>query len=197
MAVKCLAVGRNMPSWVKEAFSDYNKRLPPEFALELIEIRPEHRSKESPSRGKPTHPPEESLKHHESYSQSPERSRHHERSVAIQKLSSATLQTIEKEGQKILAAIPPQHLVIALDERGQAWNTLQLAKQLKNWREEQSKICLIIGGPDGLSDAVRQRANYIWSLSPLTLPHPLVRVIIAEQIYRAWSIMTNHPYHRA
>lgn len=169
MAVKCLAVGRNMPSWVKEAYSDYNKRLPPEFALDLVEIRPEHRNKES----------------------SPS-----ERSLGIQKLSSATLQIIDKEGQKILAAIPPQHLVIALDERGQAWNTLQLAEHLKNWRENQDKLCLIIGGPDGLSNAVRERADRIWSLSPLTLPHPLVRVIIAEQIYRAWSILTNHPYHR-
>lgn len=182
MAVKCLAVGRNMPSWVKEAYSDYNKRLPPEFAIDLIEIRPEHRSKDS--------------SHRESSHQQPEQFRHRERSVAIQKLSSTTLQIIEKEGQKILAAIPPQHLVIALDERGQTWNTLQLAEQLKNWRDDQHKLCLIIGGPDGLSDAVRDRADRIWSLSPLTLPHPLVRVIIAEQIYRAWSIMTNHPYHR-
>lgn len=155
MAVKLIAVGRNMPEWVNTAFADYAKRLPPEFALELVEIRPENRSK-----------------------------------------NDNIAKIIEREGEKLLAAVPPQHTLIALDERGSAWNTPQLAKQLQAWREEQAKLCLIIGGPDGLSAACRQRANYTWSLSALTLPHPLVRVIIAEQIYRAWSILTHHPYHR-
>ncbi len=156
MAIKVLAVGRNMPNWVDEAFQDYAKRLPSDYALNLVEIRPEPRGKNE----------------------------------NIPKI-------IEREGEKLLDAIPEHHTVIVLDERGTAWNTQQLAKQLKTWREEQLKMCLVIGGPDGLSDACRKRAHSIWSLSPLTLPHPLVRVIIAEQIYRAWSILNNHPYHRA
>jgi 23S rRNA (pseudouridine1915-N3)-methyltransferase len=155
MAIKLLAVGRNMPEWVNQAYADYAKRLPPEFSLDLREIRPENRGKND----------------------------------NIPKI-------IEAEGKKILAAIPPQHKLIVLDQRGKAWNTDQLAEHLKHWREEQVKLCLIIGGPDGLSEACRQKADYTWSLSSLTLPHPLVRVIIAEQIYRAWSILTHHPYHR-
>jgi 23S rRNA (pseudouridine1915-N3)-methyltransferase len=156
MAIKLLAVGRHMPAWVNEAFDDYAKRLPPEFSLELLEIRPENRGK-----------------------------------------NDNIAKIVEREGEKLLNAVPPQHTLIALDERGTAWNTQQLAKQLKTWREEQHKLCLIICGPDGLSETCRQKAHQLWSLSPLTLPHPLVRVIIAEQIYRAWSILSNHPYHRA
>ncbi len=156
MAVKLIAVGRNMPDWVNEAFHDYVKRLPAEYAIDILEVRPEIRGK-----------------------------------------NENIAKIIEREGEKILKAVPDQYTIIALDERGTPWNTQQLATQLKQWREEQKKICLVIGGPDGLSDACRQRAHQIWSLSPLTLPHPLVRVIIAEQIYRAWSILTHHPYHRA
>ena len=102
----------------------------------------------------------------------------------------------EKEGEKILAAIKPGNLVIALDVLGQSWSTGQLAKSLKTWHAENRDVDLLVGGPDGLAQACIQKAQLKWSLSPLTLPHPLVRILLAEQLYRAWSILHNHPYHR-
>lgn len=102
----------------------------------------------------------------------------------------------EKEGEKILAAIKPGHLVIALDVKGQSWSTEQLATSLKTWHAENQNIDLLVGGPDGLSPRCLQHARIKWSLSPLTLPHPLVRILLAEQLYRAWSIIQGHPYHR-
>lgn len=104
--------------------------------------------------------------------------------------------SIEKEGQAILATIPDQHFVIALDSRGKQWNTEQLSEQLADWRLQGRDISLLIGGPDGLSKDCLQRADITWSLSALTLPHPLVRVLLVEQLYRAWSILNNHPYHK-
>lgn len=103
---------------------------------------------------------------------------------------------IEDESQKMLAAIPEGALVVALDEKGKAWSTKALAEQLDEWMHSGRDVALLVGGPDGLSDACRQRAERVWSLSALTLPHPLVRVVLAEQIYRAWSVTQGHPYHR-
>ena len=100
------------------------------------------------------------------------------------------------EGEKILKAIPAGDTVIALDVKGKSWSTEQLAKQLTNWKMSGDNYSLLIGGPDGLSTPALERANQRWSLSELTLPHPLVRVILAEQLYRAWTITANHPYHR-
>ena len=103
----------------------------------------------------------------------------------------------EKEGDQILKAIPDGDRVVALDVRGKSWSTEQLAGQLGNWQMEGINVSLLIGGPDGLSPACLERADTRLSLSALTLPHPLVRVLLAEQIYRAWTITVNHPYHRA
>jgi len=102
----------------------------------------------------------------------------------------------EKEGEKILAQLKPGNLVVALEVQGQAWSTEQLAKSLHSWHEESRDVDLLIGGPDGLAPACLQKAQLKWSLSNLTLPHPLVRIVVAEQLYRAWSILQNHPYHR-
>lgn len=102
----------------------------------------------------------------------------------------------EREGEKMLNAIKPGHRVIALDVKGQAWSTEQLAGKLTDWQQDGRHIDLLIGGADGLSPACLQKAEEKWSLSPLTFPHLLVRLIVAEQIYRAWSILQNHPYHR-
>ncbi len=101
-----------------------------------------------------------------------------------------------QEGEKLLAAIPKGSLVIALEVKGRAWSTEELAKQLDGWLHSGQDIALLIGGPEGLSNACVARADVKWSLSPLTLPHPLVRVLLSEQIYRAYSILKNHPYHR-
>lgn len=105
-------------------------------------------------------------------------------------------QIIEREGEKILAAIKPGNLVIALEIKGQPWSTEKLSAQLEKWQLDGRPVDILIGGPDGLSDKCRQKADIQWSLSPLTLPHPLVRIIVTEQLYRAISLLNNHPYHR-
>ena len=101
-----------------------------------------------------------------------------------------------QEGEQMLAAIPKGAYVIALDERGKMWNSPQLSKQLGLWMQDYSKVALLIGGPEGLSDDCLQRAQQHWSLSALTLPHQLVRIVVAEQLYRAWSLLNYHTYHR-
>ncbi|WP_020560878.1 23S rRNA (pseudouridine(1915)-N(3))-methyltransferase RlmH [Thiofilum flexile] len=117
---------------------------------------------------------------------------------AEKRTKTADLKKIrELEGDKLLAAIPAGSLVIALDVLGKAWSTEQLAGQLNNWMVGGRDVALLVGGPEGLSSACIERAELRWSLSPLTFPHPLVRVIVAEQLFRAWSILSNHPYHRA
>ncbi len=103
---------------------------------------------------------------------------------------------IRKEGQRMLAAVPDRNRVIALDVGGQAWSTEQLAEQIEMWRMSGHNYSLLVGGPDGLSSQCLDRASQRWSLSALTLPHPLVRILLAEQLYRAWSISQHHPYHR-
>ena len=103
----------------------------------------------------------------------------------------------QQEGEQMLAAIVPHAHVIALDECGAHWNTIQLTEQLSHWISTYSTVALLIGGPEGLATVCSQRAQQYWSLSRLTLPHPLVRIIVAEQLYRAWSYLNNHPYHRA
>lgn len=102
----------------------------------------------------------------------------------------------QKEGEQMLAAIPKGDTIIALSERGQLWNNRELAHKLSDWHDNAINISLLIGGPEGLSSACLQQADLHWSLSPLTFPHPLVRIILAEQLYRSWSILQNHPYHR-
>ena len=102
----------------------------------------------------------------------------------------------DKEGEKMLAALKPQNRVIALDVKGHTYSTEELAAEVKIWHTENRDVDLLVGGPDGLAPACLQKAETRWSLSKLTLPHPLVRIVIAEQLYRAWSILHHHPYHR-
>lgn len=103
----------------------------------------------------------------------------------------------QEEGQRLLKQIPADHQVIALEVTGKSWSTENLAEEMQQWQADGRDISLLIGGPDGLSPACLARADKKWSLSPLTLPHPLVRIVVAEQLYRAWSLINNHPYHRA
>lgn len=103
---------------------------------------------------------------------------------------------MEKEGEEILAAIGKGEQVIALDVKGKSWSTEQLAEQMANWRMSGNNYCLLIGGPDGLAPQCLAQAHMRWSLSALTLPHPLVRILVIEQLYRACSILQNHPYHK-
>jgi 23S rRNA (pseudouridine1915-N3)-methyltransferase len=101
------------------------------------------------------------------------------------------------EGERVLKALPDNMRTIALDERGAGWSSTDLADQLKRWQQDGRDVALLVGGPDGHAPEVLKRAEQKWSLSPLTLPHALVRVLIAEQIYRATTLIAGHPYHRA
>ncbi|MBT8088758.1 MAG: 23S rRNA (pseudouridine(1915)-N(3))-methyltransferase RlmH [Gammaproteobacteria bacterium] len=106
-------------------------------------------------------------------------------------------QAMVAEGEQILARLGATEQVVLLDERGKELTSRILAARLANWQTESRDLCFVIGGPDGVSDAIRQRADFTWSLSRLTLPHGMARVLVAEQLYRAWSLQTGHPYHRA
>jgi 23S rRNA (pseudouridine1915-N3)-methyltransferase len=108
----------------------------------------------------------------------------------------STVQIMEAEAQRILAALPANCRRIALDERGAQQTTRQLAAQMKDWMREGGDVAFIIGGADGLHESVKQAAQQSLALSSLTLPHAFVRVLLAEQLYRAHSLMHNHPYHR-
>lgn len=102
----------------------------------------------------------------------------------------------DDEGRKLLDALPQGAALLALDERGKAVTTQGLSVMLSGWMRDGSSPAFVIGGADGLSDEVKGRAAKLISLSALTLPHQLVRVVLAEQLYRAWSILARHPYHR-
>ena len=154
MKLRIVAFGQRMPAWVDAAFEDYARRLPREFALELIELRPEPRN-----RGKP---------------------------------ASSVLAA---EAGRIASATKDS-ILVALDERGKAWNTSQFADRLRAWREREAPVAFVIGSADGLAESVKRDANVIMALSALTLPHGLTRIVLIEQIYRAASLLSGHPYHR-
>lgn len=155
MKIRILTITHKCPSWVQEGYLEYAKRLPPQCALELVEIPSEKRT------------------------------------------ANADLKRIaEREGEKMLAAINRRHHVIALDVKGEAWSTEKLSTEMGNWLQSGSNIDLLVGGPEGLAASCLELAQQKWSLSPLTFPHIIVRLIVAEQIYRAHSILQGHPYHR-
>lgn len=156
MKITLIAVGRKMPGWVEEGFSEYARRMPRECSLNLVEVEADKRGRSgSPSRW------------------------------------------MESEGRRIIAAIPKGDMVVALDVEGVSWSTEKLSSSLGRWMQDGVGVSLLVGGPDGLSRDCLQHAQQQWSLSKLTLPHPLVRVVVAEQLYRAWTILGNHPYHRS
>jgi 23S rRNA (pseudouridine1915-N3)-methyltransferase len=107
-----------------------------------------------------------------------------------------TAKILREEGDRMIAALPNRSHVVTLDIPGKPWTTIDLSNALKRWMQEEQSVSLMIGGPEGLPPTVKTLAKESWSLSPLTFPHPLVRVIVAEQLYRAWSLLHNHPYHR-
>ncbi len=101
----------------------------------------------------------------------------------------------EAEAARILEAVG-KDLLVVLDERGQEVTTHQLAQRMETWLSSGRDIALVIGGADGLDPTLKQKADWLWSLSKLTLPHGMVRVVLTEQLYRAWTVIQNHPYHR-
>jgi len=171
MRIQLLSVGRRMPTWVNEGFNEYAKRLPPSCALSLVEIEPAARGK---GRGRG----------------------HGKAGQRAQRSAAERDRLLAEEGERLLKATPSAALAIALDVDGRAWSTEALAAELAAWLAGGRDLALLVGGPDGLSRDCLARAEQRWSLSPLTFPHPLVRVILAEQLYRAWSLLQGHPYHR-
>ena len=155
MKLRLLAVGTKMPAWVEQGYQEYAKRLPNDCALELVEINPGHRAK-----------------------------------------NTSKEKAMQQAAEALKKAIRPQDHVVALDVKGKPWSTEQLATNLSDWRMQGGDVALLIGGPDGMTADVLALAKQRWSLSNLTLPHPLVRVLMAEQLYRAWSILQGHPYHK-
>ncbi len=101
------------------------------------------------------------------------------------------------EGELLMQATKDSSLIIALDETGTQHTTKTIAKHLKNWQQNAENVALLIGGADGLSEEIKQKAHQIWGLSNLTLPHSMARLLAVEQIYRAHSLLINHPYHRS
>jgi len=153
MKLRVVAMGHRMPAWVAAGWDDYARRMPREFALELVALKPESRD------GKP-----------------------------VERLLTA-------EAVRIAAACKGAKTV-ALDERGQAWTTRELAAHLGRWRASATDIAFVIGSADGLADSVKHGAAALVALSAFTLPHSLCRVLLAEQLYRAASLVAGHPYHR-
>src|SRR5690606_36202395 len=156
MKLIVVAVGTRMPDWVQVAWKDYAKRLPPDCALELREVKPEPRT-----------------------------------------TGKTAAQMMQAEAQRIEAILRQGALYIALDERGKDLTTMKLAQELEKWRSGGQDVVFLIGGPAELDAALKSRCASLMRLSSLTLPHPMVRVVLAEQLYRAWAITTGHPYHRA
>jgi len=104
---------------------------------------------------------------------------------------------VDREAAKLLRLCPQQAFRIALDEHGELWSTADLAARMNDWRGAHADVAFMIGGADGLAPSLKRDAACLWSLSRLTLPHQLARVVVIEQLYRAWSLLHNHPYHRA
>jgi 23S rRNA (pseudouridine1915-N3)-methyltransferase len=117
--------------------------------------------------------------------------------LARRAASASVARAIDAEGERLLSAVPQGAHAVALLEGGKPWSTADLAAKLEGWMRLGTPVALLVGGPDGLAAACVARASERWSLSPLTLPHGLVKVIVAEALYRAWSVLERHPYHRA
>jgi 23S rRNA (pseudouridine1915-N3)-methyltransferase len=116
--------------------------------------------------------------------------------LARRTASTPIERAVDDEGERMLAAVQAGSHVVALLEKGKPWSTKELAAKLEGWMQRGAPVCFLVGGPDGLSRLCAARANERWSLSNLTLPHGLVRIVVAEALYRAWSLLENHPYHR-
>ncbi|CAG0989055.1 Ribosomal RNA large subunit methyltransferase H [Burkholderiales bacterium] len=156
MRLRILALGTRVPEWVQVGYADYARRMPRDWPLEVIEIKPENRSATRPIE-----------------------------------------QVLALEATRIEAQCAPGARRIVLDEKGQGWTSAVLAQKLATWDASGRAADFVIGSADGLAPAIKASADAAWSLSAGTLPHGLVRVILAEQLYRAVSLLRGHPYHRA
>jgi 23S rRNA (pseudouridine1915-N3)-methyltransferase len=152
--VRIVALGHRMPAWIGAGFDEYAKRLPREWAFELVELKPGARD-----RGR------------------------------------TTRQILAAEGARIATACTG-YRIVALDERGTAWTTQQFAAQLARRQARGDDLAFVIGSADGLSAEVKAAADAMLAVSAMTLPHGVVRVLLAEQLYRAHTLLAGHPYHR-
>jgi len=116
--------------------------------------------------------------------------------TAKRRKNETSLSIIEREGKKILRKLNNNEQLIVLDEQGEEFSTQELAVKFHMLAKVSNKLCFVIGGPDGLSDAIKEKSNMSWALTKLTLPHGLVRIVFIEQIYRLWTLLSGHPYHR-
>ena len=167
MRLLVVAVGNRMPGWINELFADYAKRFGPGTRLELAEVRAEPRA---------------------SVGRSGSKSGRH--------TDGGTARLLAAERTRIETKLPAQCTRVALDERGRDFTTMQVSQWLARALGGGRDVAFIIGGPDGLDPALKSGADLLLRLSSLTLPHGLARVLLAEQLYRAVSILNNHPYHR-
>jgi 23S rRNA (pseudouridine1915-N3)-methyltransferase len=153
MKISIVAMGQRMPAWVDAACGEYAKRLPRDFAIELVELKPAPRTLPVPA-------------------------------------------ILAHEAARIADACG-RATTIALDERGDTWTSAEFARRLSRWRDDAQDLAFVIGSADGLDAALKARAQARLALSALTLPHGLARVVLYEQVFRAWSLLQGHPYHRA
>ncbi len=147
MNINLLAIGKRMPDWVNAGTTEYLRRMPRDYTVNLIEI------------------------------------------------SSVTYDK-KKESAALFEKCNPEKPIIALDRLGKTLDTRQLSVILREYHDSSQDIQLLIGGPDGIHEDYLKKADQLWSLSALTLPHPLVRILLCEQLYRAWTLLTGHPYHK-
>lgn len=169
-----------MPAWVAAATADYLKRMPPEIRIELCAVKAETRGSETGKPGRPGKPDPAGTTG----------------ATGTTGASGAARTWLAREAQRIRAQLPPRCKLVVLDERGEDLGTQALAQRLAAWQREAAPVAIVIGGPDGIDAQLRADAHQTIRLSSLTLPHALVRVLLAEQLYRAWSINAQHPYHR-
>jgi 23S rRNA (pseudouridine1915-N3)-methyltransferase len=151
-----VAVAARLPAWVETGCQDYLGRLPREYALRRVQVKPEARTQ----------------------------------GLTVEKM-------LDQEARRIGAVLPPGARIVALDERGRDLTTTQLAHELRRWLDSGTPTVFLIGGPDGLEAGLKARADSLLRLSSLTLPHALAQLLLLEQLYRAASLLTGHPYHRA
>jgi 23S rRNA (pseudouridine1915-N3)-methyltransferase len=175
--VRLIAVGSRMPKWVREAYEDYITRLGTALKVSLVEIEAGPRSGRTACGGRPPGIGRPAGGPMDGTAKRPSRA-------------------VEIEGQKLLAALRKDEYVVALDEHGSQMTTRELAAWLKTRMQDGRDVAFLIGGPDGLAPGVLERSDLKWSLSRLTFPHALVRVVLSEQLYRAHGVLANHPYHR-
>jgi 23S rRNA (pseudouridine1915-N3)-methyltransferase len=175
-----------MPKWVREAYEDYITRLSSGLKVSLVEVEPGPRSGRDAGGTRPS----------KIGARPAQMGGLRDGAEPADPAARPQSRAMQVEGQKLLAALRKDEYVVALDEHGSEMTTRELAAWLKTRMRDGRDVAFLIGGPDGFAREVLERSDFKWSLSRLTFPHALVRVVLAEQLYRAHGVLSNHPYHR-